>query len=166
MANGPRVRMELKGLSETQRVLQELPDALQKQLVEQTLVESAKPMLDAAIAAAPDAEPTGKGIVDHMFVTPDLNRSQKKSERAPRIDEAKVYVGSSAPQAHLNEWGTGPRHQDTTGRYVGEMPAKPFLRPAFDATAPSVIHRFAERIKIVVEAAAKRLASANKSIVR
>jgi len=45
-----------------------------------------------------------------------------------------MFVGSSAPHAHLVEFGTGPRYQKKTGRYTGSMPPAPYLRNAFDAT--------------------------------
>lgn len=156
--HGPRVRMELLGLKEMQRTLQTLPDALQHSLVTEAMVDAAQPMAAAARAAAPDQDPIGKGIVDHMFVSDKLTESQAAEEPAPRRDEIKVYVGTNRPEATLNEFGTGPRRQQKTGKYVGEMPARPFLRPAFDSTARGVIVAFAAKLKVIVEAAAKRLA--------
>lgn len=35
-----------------------------------------------------------------------------------------------APHRHLVEYGTGPRYQKKSGRYVGRMSAQPFMEPA------------------------------------
>ena len=42
--------------------------------------------------------------------------------------------GSHSPHAHLYEFGTAPRFHAKTGKAVGSMPARPFLRPAWDAS--------------------------------
>lgn len=51
----------------------------------------------------------------------------------PRQFQASADIGpdKSAGHAHLVEFGTGPRHHKD-GRFVGAMPADPFIRPAWD----------------------------------
>lgn len=165
---GPRVKLKLHGVKEMQRALQELPDELQQPLVEVALVRAAAPMRDAAEELAPDAEPFGRGLVQHVITSTKLTETQAKEVGPPRKDEARVYVGIDgerpgyAPYAHLNEWGTGPRYHKS-GKYVGEMPAKPFMRPAFDATARAVIRRFVEQLRPMIAAAAKRVAARNRA---
>lgn len=154
------VRMRLLGLREMQRALQRLPDELQRPLVKEALMEAAKPMRDMAEELAPDAAPFGQGLITNIIVSDDVTSAQK--EPPERKDEAKVYVGVDglrpdfAPHAHLVEYGTGPRFHES-GKYVGEAPAQPFMRPAFDATGKTVIRRFARLLKPIIEQAARRV---------
>ena len=53
-----------------------------------------------------------------------------------KTKETVLVLGVKKPssrRAHLTEFGTGPRYQESTGRYTGSSPAKPFLRPALDS---------------------------------
>jgi len=52
------------------------------------------------------------------------------------------------------ERGTGPRVQKTTGRRTGSMPARPFLRPAFDTEKINAQNRFADVLRRRLEAIA------------
>lgn len=154
--------MKLEGLRETQRALQRLPDALQKELVTAALIDAAQPMRDMAAELAPDAPPIGVGLSDNIVVSDKLSGPASQEEQPARRDEVKVYVGVDglkpgiAPHGILNEFGTGPRYHES-GKYVGEMPAQPFMRPAFDGTARTVIRRFARSVKVIVENAARRV---------
>lgn len=156
----PRVRIELQGLRELQQALQKLPDELQRPLVVTALSAAARPMKEAAEQNAPDAPPIGEGIVANIIISDKLTETQQEAERPPRKDEAKVYVGVDgeapgfAPHAILVEFGTGPRFHES-GKYVGEMPAQPFMRPAFDATAADVLRRFAVALKPLIKRAAR-----------
>lgn len=155
-----RVRLRVEGLREMQRALQALPDALQRPLVKEALIQAAEPMRAMASELAPDAEPFGEGLSALIITSDRLTASQQKSERAERIDEAKVYVGIDgekpglAPHGILNEFGTGPRRHES-GKFVGEMIARPFMRPAFDNTAREVIQRFAAGLRPLIQRAAK-----------
>ena len=159
---GPRGRMEITGLREMQRALQKLPDELQRPLVKRALIDAAQPMRDMAEELAPDAPPFGEGLPANIITSDQLASSQADAERPERRDEARVYVGvdgerpDSAPHGILAEFGTGPRHHES-GKYVGEMPAQPFMRPAFDATARVVINRFAGLLRPLIQNAAKRV---------
>ena len=44
---------------------------------------------------------------------------------------------NKAPHAHLVEFGTADREQQT-GKSVGSMPANPFFRPAWDSLKPRI----------------------------
>ena len=75
-------------------------------------------------------------------------------------------IFSTAPHAHLVEWGTGPRKFKKPrqvrigGKWVvvestGSMPAKPFFRPAVDENHPEILRRMRERLarRMAAEAA-------------
>ena len=155
-----RTRLKLTGLREMQQALQRLPDELQRPLVKEALTDAAAPMRDEAIALAPDAPPIGEGLKANIIISDRLTESQAQAEQPERRDEAKVYVGVDgerpdlAPHGILVEFGTGPRYHES-GKYVGEMAAQPFMRPAFDAKARIVLQRFARGLKPLIERAAK-----------
>lgn len=50
-----------------------------------------------------------------------------------------VRVMVTAPHAHLVEFGTAPRYQKSTGKFVGAMPANPFTRRAWDGSAAGAL---------------------------
>lgn len=162
-AKGPRVRMQVTGLREMQRVLQTLPDELQVDKVTEALMYAGEPMRDEAKALAPDAEPVGQGLPDNIIVSDKLTDSQQVTEGARKQDQARAYVGVDgakpgiAPHGILQEFGTGPRYHES-GKFVGATPAHPFMRPAFDSKAREAIQRFALKLKAIIEPAARRLA--------
>lgn len=152
---GGRTRMQLTGWRELSRNLQKLPDELQPRLVVEAMKQSAEPMLQDGIANAPDAEPLGEGLPLGVILSDQVLASQ--GEPAPRKDEAKLYFGVTGnPEAVLVEFGTGPRFHES-GKFVGQMPAQPFIRPAFDANARTFINRLGGRLGRLVEGAARRL---------
>lgn len=152
---GPRVKMELTGWRELARNLQELPDALQTPLVLEAMRQAAQPMLDTGIALAADAEPLGEGLPLGVVLSDRVTESQ--NEPAPRKDEAKLYFGVTGnPEAILVEFGTGPRFHES-GKSVGQMPAQPFIRPAFTEGSPVFIRRLGGRLRRIIEGAARSL---------
>lgn len=57
---------------------------------------------------------------------------------------------------HFFEFGTAPRHHKKSGKYVGQITPKPFLRPAWDATKMGIPERFAVTIRRAIEKAIKK----------
>lgn len=68
-----------------------------------------------------------------------------------------VNIGPSAPHARLVELGTAPRFQKTTGKYVGIMPAQPFVRPAFDNQKGNALNAIKREITVEIGKAKGRL---------
>lgn len=68
-----------------------------------------------------------------------------------------VRIGPTAPHAHLVEFGTGPRYQKTTGKFVGVMPAQPFIRPAFDVKKGAALTAIKREITVEIGKAQGRL---------
>ena len=159
----PRVRLKAIGVKKTTQALRRLPIEIQQPLVTKALMTALEPMRDAAKANAPDAEPIGQGLVDNIIITDAVTEGQKKDSPDPRdAFAAKAYMGVDAerpgfaPHALIVEFGSGPRYQEN-GKYVGEMPAIPFMRPAFHSTAKEVIRRFAVGFRALVKRAAKKV---------
>lgn len=143
-------RVRVTGLKEAVAALHELPDAIQPAAVQGALSDAAQPMLQAAIDAAP--ERTGK-LKSKIVVSDELAKTQSDGRDKP--GRIRLFLGAlggrgGAPQAHLVEFGTGPRYHES-GKYVGEMPAQPFMRPAYDAHKRELIADFSKRLLAIVE---------------
>lgn len=149
------VRMELEGVRELTANLEQFTNAVAKNITSRALIKAAAPMVEAAKAGAPSD--TGN-LKDSITASNRLRQRTRK-----RKDQAFAYVGPSysksdqdyAPYAHLIEFGTAARYHKS-GKFVGQTPANPFLRPAFDATAQKVILNFRDEFENEITKAAKR----------
>ena len=121
------IHFEIVGERELKRMMESLPRKMSGPVVRKALREGSKPILAAARSSAPASE-----------------GNLKKSMSPGRGIRIKTYrysgvtiavVGPSWPlgaHGHLVEFGTKMR-KTKNGRSTGVGPAKPFLRPAFDA---------------------------------
>jgi len=105
--------------------LQKLPDKLKRSELLKILRQGAKPTLEAAKANLANHKKTGN-------LQKSISTFTGKSKINPN-----VQVGASAKKkgthAHLLELGTAPR-KTKKGKFTGAVSAKPFMRPAYDAT--------------------------------
>lgn len=154
--------MKISGIEEVNAALAELPQQVSKATVKKALVEAGEPM--AEIARGHAARRTGK-LARAIGVFKTTAKSQKQSRVKVTKDVADAYVGVGyrrgsagyAPHAHLVEYGTGPRFQKS-GRFVGQMPAQPFMRPAYDTDKAAFIGRISAAILKQIDRAKARLA--------
>lgn len=164
MARGSGIRLE--GLPQLKAALRQLPDRLQKPALARGLVKAAKPMVDTAKALAPRSadRQSGHHLQDAISAQTTLDKRQRKFLRRQK-DQAQAFVGVSyrrsdkyfAPHAHFIEFGTGPRRHES-GKSVGQVPAQPFIRPAFDIHKVSVTMAFAPFARVEINKAVKRVA--------
>jgi hypothetical protein len=98
-----------------------------------------------------------------IAVTSKLTARQRREARGDRgRSKVVLYVGpvqpggEDAPHAHLYEFGTGPRVQASTGRATGAMPARPFLRPAWDMAQPVMLATLRREVWAEIEKAVER----------
>lgn len=163
------VTMKITGLGEIRLMLKELPTATEKNAVRKALIDAAQPIvLDAANRAPVDQGELRKA----MIASTQIVRGQKKYVKKTGKDGVRAFIGPNysrtskgkgyAPHAHLVEFGTGPRYHRGTGKYVGQMPAQPFMRPAFDAGKEKFIADFQVALLKRIEKAMKRLAAKNR----
>ncbi len=127
------VTFRLAGLEEFDKALAELPKAVGKQVLRRAATKTLTPVRDTARQMAPrSGEVRGKGeqLVQTIHIRARLKRSQTRAR--VRAGDVETFVGSTAPHAHLVEFGTGPRWQETTGRFTGQVSPLPFMRPAWD----------------------------------
>jgi HK97 gp10 family phage protein len=138
MASGIRI----EGMADLDRALRELSQSTARGIGRRAAEKALEPVAAAAKAAAPRGAGAGKHYADSIGVASKLKPSQAREARAeggvPSRDVLVRYVGSSAPHAHLIEFGTGPRHQKN-GKFTGVMPPHPHMRVAWDANGNRVL---------------------------
>lgn len=164
-------RFELVGLEDLIRNLEELPTiSMQKTVLRNALKKAGKPIADLARENAPyDPNPhDGKHLRETIEVSTKLKASQKKGRISDRT-AVTVYVGSSAPHAHLVEFGTiervlkKPRVVNLKGKMVtikstGRVKPNPFMRDAWDQMKMTALKIFGEEMRNEIYKAARRLA--------
>lgn len=157
-----KARFRLEGIRNLQRTLLALPNEIARKDMQRGMIDALEPMRQRAEDLAPDAEPFGVGLKQHIISSDKLTSSQRRQKGFDRLAEATVYMGVDgerpgyAPHALLVEFGTSSRFHES-GKYVGEMPAQPFIRPAFDAESSNVLRRFGVFLGHYIEAAARRI---------
>lgn len=138
----------VEGLREIERALKELPKATGKTILRNALKKRAKPIADAARAAAPVRAVGGGQLRDSIAVSTKLSRRQASLARKEGKSAVEVYAGAGPlPQAHLEEFG-GPNNAP-----------RPFMRPAWDQHKDGVLRGLADDLWKSIERAARRLAN-------
>ena len=159
--SGEVFRFELTGVKELMKLLDQLPTvAMQKTVVRNALKKSAQPIADLAKAHAPydPDNHDGKHLRDSITVSTSLKASQKRGRLRDKT-AVEVFVGSSAPHAHLIEFGTAARYDKTRkGAYRGFVRPNPFLRTAWDALKWTAVKMFAKEMEEQLVKSARRLA--------
>lgn len=143
-----KIDMKVDGLRDIERALAQLAAGTAKGVVRRAMRKELKPVADTANALWP-------GSADDVIrVTSRVARSQPQ----PKRDRATVnmFVGAAnTPEAHLVEFGTGPRFQKN-GRFTGSVSPQPFLQPAWDLHKGRVLKGLAARLWTEIEATMAR----------
>jgi HK97 gp10 family phage protein len=145
--------VSLKGFEEFEEFLVQLPKASAKTVVRNSLKKAAKPIRDAAEAAAP-VGPTGN-LKGSFVITPKRRGRAKFKVRGGGME---MFVGSTARHAHLVEFGTKER-VNPDGKSSGRMPENRFFTRVWDQTwkeAEKILYR---ELWVQLSKAAKRLAN-------
>jgi HK97 gp10 family phage protein len=157
--------MKLSGFDDVEAALKELPKATSKNVVKRAMLDAAEPMVQDAKGKAPRRE---GDLAEGISATAQIVSSQAPFSRKPGKGEVRVFVGPNykpgtpgyAPHAHLVEFGTGPRFTES-GASRGQMPAEPYIRPAYDGGKHGFIDRLSQSILAEIEKAKARLARKN-----
>ena len=145
--------LKLTGFKEMDLVLRQLPKATAKRVADRAIKQALAPVAAAANAMLPKGMPP-------VIVEKRLNKNQAKQFRGTEGETVRtMFVGSPSPRAHLEEFGTGPRFHKS-GKYVGIMRARPFMRPAWDMTKQQVLDRLRVDLAREIEKAVGRRAKA------
>lgn len=159
MANNFRFAVE--GFEDIEKVLHALGKNLGAQVLTQVLRNAAKPLIQEAKRLAP---------VDDGGLKKSIGALRAKETSISGFDGPQftgIFIGPrrgfyEGHHAHLVEFGTGPRKLDkpatikignrwVTITHTGSMPAKPFMRPAYDAKIGEVQKEVAKRLFDVLE---------------
>nr|WP_246594524.1 hypothetical protein [Mameliella sediminis] len=150
--------MQAKGFREIEKALAELPASTAKGVARRAMRAELKPVAATANALWPGASE------DVFRVAARLARGQ----RGPRASRSvsTLYVGApggmnGTPEAHLIEFGTGPR-QHKSGKYVGAVAPSPMLGPAWDMHKHGMIEGLGAALWAEIERTMKRRAAKGK----
>lgn len=148
-------KVQILGLKEVDRALQELPRATSKNVMRRVLRKRAEPIAFLATQYVPvDSGDLGNSIEIATRLTPRQRKYQRSKGMDIGADAVVLYVGSSSPVAHLQEFGT--RHHA----------AQPFIRPAFEQLKHTVTEGLREDLWNEVKKSADRLARKNARLAR
>ena len=150
--------MKISGFKEIDALLQSIPRQLASQGVTSGLRRALQPVAQTARAYAPGS------LSGRIRIAPTIKAGQQAQSLAkPGKGRRVMYVGATAPQAHLVEFGTGPRYHKS-GKYVGFMTPDPFLRPAWDMHKDEVLANLATAIREEIsKATGRRISRAIKA---
>lgn len=156
-----RPSLSISGGRDLEAALKEMAKTTAKNTARKAMRNSLSPVATAAKSLAP-VGPTGN-LRESVAISHKLTPSQAAEAGREGRDVAHMYVGASAPHAHLVEFGTGPRHHKS-GKFVGAMPPNPWMRPAWDDNRSEVLNRLAadlwDQIQGFIARKAKRQANA------
>lgn len=156
----------ISGLAELrQTLLRDLPEALQGKASQVALSKAAQPMLNEARARAPSRAPRDfVGPIQPGKAKGNLKRSiyAYRNRESTRTYESRfIGVRQKAFYWRFIEFGRGEINKDKGslgneqhgffGKSVKAVPAKPFLRPAFEANKFKAIGIYAEALKPAIQ---------------
>lgn len=155
--------MKLYGFDNLNRKLRALPQSVQRDALGQATDVGARLLREAARAKAPRGKTRRlqRGIGSERTTT----------EKARAVSS--VGVRSDVFYGHLVEYGTAQRHTSNIGapgtrlrrgsrarpahyrnKFRGSMPAKPFMRPAWDGNKEGLVQAMGDVLKRRIERAA------------
>lgn len=147
-------KFNVQGEKELSMMFAQLPKALGDQVLRNTARKAVKPVEQMAESlVAKDESELAQSI------TTSTRLSKRQKHLFGRKGDVVVHVGPSHPKGahgHLVEFGSGPRFHES-GRYVGVMPARPFMRPAWDANRGHVLKTMQTEIWNELVKAVRRL---------
>ncbi|MGK7663375.1 MULTISPECIES: hypothetical protein [unclassified Marinovum] len=136
------VTMKITGLREIEKALAQIPAGTAKGVARRALKKELQPVAELANVFWP-------GSADDVFrVTSSLSRNQPQPTKGRSI--VNMFVGApggrgGTPEAHLIEFGTGPRAHKS-GKYVGAVSPTPMLQPAWDARKGQMLESLGQRL--------------------
>jgi HK97 gp10 family phage protein len=123
----------VQGMSELLRKLRELPKALENRIVNEALEAGAQPILDTAKALAP----VDTGLLRESLKV--VTAPVRKNSHLVRVGTEEGDYKGDAFYAAFHELGTT------------KMPARPYLRPAFDQNVNRAIEIISSEIGTAIE---------------
>lgn len=153
------VTFKVEGFREMERALAKIPAGTAKGVARRAMKKELQPIADVANALWP-------GSADDVFqITSRVARSQPQPKKGRSV--VNMFVGApggrfGTPEAHLIEFGTGPRFQKN-GRFTGSVAPQPMLQPAWDMHKGQLLESLGKRLWDEIEKTmARRAAKAAK----
>lgn len=150
--------LKMEGGKDLERALAQLPAGTAKSVSRRVMKKRLKPVADMANALWP-------GSADDVFqITSRLARGQMSDSNMERkASTVNMFVGapggaSGTPEAHLIEFGTGPRYHEG-GKYTGAVPPTPMLQPAWDANKHQMLKQLGSDLFSEIQKSLKRRAA-------
>ena len=167
----------VEGLDQLLKNMQQLPRELVSKnggLVRRALLRAARIIRDEAAARAPkdtgnlsknviavrDRNPQATGASERYMITVKKKRYTKNSKaNAPKTSKGKINYRAHGDAYYWRwvEFGTGPRVSKKTGKYTGQAPAQPFLRPGFENKKQAALAEFKDNLGKSVAQTVKRM---------
>lgn len=148
------MKLKIEGAGDIERALAGFARGTAKGIGRRAMKKTLKPVAKLAQGMSGDKF--------RVVVTSKLSERQKRQARRDRgRSKIPLYVGpvmpdgDEAPHAHLYEFGTAPRFHES-GKATGEMPARPFMRPAWDASQAQMLETLKREIWLEIEKSVKR----------
>jgi HK97 gp10 family phage protein len=175
-------QIEVSGLTELrQTLLKDLPEALQGKASQLALAKATRPIIAAAQARAPSRKPRGfvGPIAAGAKVAGNLKRaiySYRNRESTKTYESRFIGVKGKAWYWRFIEFGRasitratgslGNVRKGFFGKTVTAVPAKPFLRPAFEENATRALEIYQQALLPAIEKVAKQAYSRSLKRVR
>jgi HK97 gp10 family phage protein len=150
------VEVKISGLAEIQDKLEHLPIKASRKIMRRSLREAAQIWLDEMKARVRRGPHHFKGGSD-LFGVIAKTLSMRVSSRSDVSGSAVVGVPKKVFWASFVEFGTKVRFRGKksggkrSGATTGQMPAFPFMRPAFEAKRQEVLDKFVADMKQSLE---------------
>lgn len=169
--------VSLSGFAELEAKFKEFPNDIARRAISRAMTKAGNVMAEEQRAYAADAgrlaasivvkaktvNTAGFGEYADALRSGGSYRDAQQALRAARRGGAQgqgrvvITIGSTSPHAHLVEFGTVERFHKS-GKSTGVMPMNPFIRPAWDAAAPGLVHQIKGILAEEIERTSARLA--------
>lgn len=137
--------MKVEGFRDLEKALAKLPQGTSKGVARRSMKKELAPIASMANALWP-------GSADDVFkVTSRISAGQMGDSHMLRGRSAlNMFVGApggrgGTPEAHLVEFGTGPRYHKS-GKFVGAVSPSPMLQPAWYANKARLLDGLGKRL--------------------
>lgn len=151
------VNVKVEGFRDIEKALAELKRGTAKGVARRSMKKELKPVADLANAFWP-------GSSDDVFqVTSRISSRQMGDSHMKRGRSiVNMFVGApggstGTPEAHLIEFGTGPRYHKS-GKYVGAVSPIPMFQPAWDVNKGQMLEGLGKRLWDEIQKTQARLA--------
>jgi hypothetical protein len=149
--------LTFSGGRDLERALADLPSSTSKGVARRALKQELKPVASMANAFWP-------GSSDDVFQISSRVRRSQLSDSGKSRDRSvlDLFVGApggpqGTPEAHLIEFGTGPRYTKN-GAFRGSVAPQPMLQPAWDANKSGMLTGLGETLWQEIEKTVARRA--------